>query len=283
MPQKMPPLLRCIVPYADVRVAPSETALLDTQILFGEVVDLLNTDGEYACVRAHRDGKEGWVYHLTNPFVPLHFSRQPTHRITATAALGYLEPDFKSPVVTAFPFNAKVAVSDSTLRNGQSYVRVSVPKGDVWVMVHQGAPLGDLDELASRDFVTEALKFLGNPYQWGGVAAMPGIDCSALIQQALLSCGIECPRDTGPQSEHVGKLICDRMNMRMLQRGDLVFWKGHVAVMTNSRMCVHSTARAPYAGVVRQEISEVLRERKETGEDKVIAVRRIPEYLHGVR
>ena len=76
------------------------------------------------------------------------------------------------------------------------------------------------------DWVAIAERLVASPYRWGGRCAW-GLDCSALVQLALAAGGIDVPRDSGPQ-HHIGSGIDD---LSQLQRGDLVFWHGHVGIM----------------------------------------------------
>ena len=91
----------------------------------------------------------------------------------------------------------------------------------------------------SADFadpVETALRFLGTPYLWGGRDSL-GIDCSGLVQQALYAAGRTCPRDTDLQAQ----LGVD-VDARELQRGDLVFWRGHVGMMIDAERLLHANA-----------------------------------------
>jgi cell wall-associated NlpC family hydrolase len=88
------------------------------------------------------------------------------------------------------------------------------------------------------DFVAQAERFLGAPYLWGGRSAR-GIDCSALVQLALLAAGREAPRDSDMQAALLGTELPARAALR---RGDLVFWKGHVGIMRDRDTLIHANA-----------------------------------------
>jgi cell wall-associated NlpC family hydrolase len=102
-------------------------------------------------------------------------------------------------------------------------------------------PITHLSPLKARemDFVAVAEEFLHAPYLWGGKTSL-GIDCSGLVQVALQSAGIACPRDSDMQEMALGKLS----SPAELRRGDLVFWKGHVALARDGETLLHANANA---------------------------------------
>ena len=89
------------------------------------------------------------------------------------------------------------------------------------------------------DFVGVAERFLGVPYLWGGKTTL-GIDCSGLVQIALAACGIACPRDSDMQEQALGKALAP--SHEQLRCGDLLFWKGHVAIARSATSLVHANA-----------------------------------------
>ena len=92
-----------------------------------------------------------------------------------------------------------------------------------------------------NDFVSVAEKFLGVPYLWGGKTSF-GLDCSGLVQVSLQACGIQSLRDSDMQERNAGARIEMDSSLKNLQRGDLIFWKGHVAIARDATTIIHANA-----------------------------------------
>jgi cell wall-associated NlpC family hydrolase len=91
------------------------------------------------------------------------------------------------------------------------------------------------------DFVAVAEAFLGVPYVWGGKTRL-GVDCSGLLQVAMHAAGKPCPRDSDMQLAELGQAVSVGADLGGLERGDLVFWAGHVGIMLDSVRLLHANA-----------------------------------------
>ena len=89
-------------------------------------------------------------------------------------------------------------------------------------------------------FVAVAERFVGTPYLWGGKSSL-GIDCSGLVQIALASAGVTALRDSDMQEAALGTAL-PSSEWNALQRGDLMFWKGHVAIVRDRATLLHANA-----------------------------------------
>jgi cell wall-associated NlpC family hydrolase len=146
---------------------------------------------------------------------------------------------------------------------------------DFFAVTREGwyLPLAHLAGLDYRepDFVTVAERFVGTPYLWGGKSSF-GIDCSGLVQIALNAAGSPCPRDSDMQQDSLGRPL-DAAESKNLQRGDLIFWKGHVAIARDALTIVH--ANAYQMATVIEPTSDAIARIKATGLD-VTAIKGLP-------
>jgi cell wall-associated NlpC family hydrolase len=224
--------MRITAAHAPLRRSPSATAPLDTEALRGEAVRIFETNADGWCwAQLFEDRYVGWIPRaaLGEP------DTEPTHKISAVRTFVFSQPDIKSPPLDALSLGAKVVVTGEAEDRNARYALVA-PRGAV-VMQH----LARLDAFAT-DWVAVAERFLGVPYLWGGKTSL-GLDCSALVQLSLATCGIPAPRDSDMQAEMVGRPVSLNCVSALL-RGDLVFWPGHVAIMRDRRSIVHATAHA---------------------------------------
>jgi cell wall-associated NlpC family hydrolase len=128
-------------------------------------------------------------------------------------------------------------------------------------------------ETMETDFVAVAERFLGTPYLWGGKTSL-GMDCSGLVQLALAACGMACPRDTDMQEKALGSALAPPHALEQLRRGDLVFWKGHVAIVRDEATVVHANA-SRHMAVAVEATAELIARIRATGSE-VTSVRRLP-------
>ena len=209
-----------------LRERPSTDAALSTQALKGERVTVYDRNAEgWAWGQLDSDGYVGWLPDsgLAKP------GAAPTHKITATRTFAFPGPSIKLPPVETLPMGAMVVV---TREDG-----VFAVTREGWYLPKPHVAVIDYRE---PDFVTVAERFVGTPYLWGGKSSF-GIDCSGLVQIALNAAGSSCLRDSDMQQDSLGRPL-DAAESGKLQRGDLIFWKGHVAIVRDALTIVHANA-----------------------------------------
>jgi cell wall-associated NlpC family hydrolase len=205
-----------------VRAAPDASAVAVSQLVRGEGFDVLDVAGDWAWGACGHDGYVGYV-----PCAALGSAIEPAHRVIAPAAPLFAAADIKSPVLATWPIGA-CFIGDP--------VGDFVAAGEGFVHRRHAAPIGT----AEPDPVKVAERLIGQPYLWGGRGA-GGIDCSGLVQVALGLCGIAAPRDSDLQRESLGEELADGVALR---RGDLIFFPGHVGLMTDGERLIHANAFA---------------------------------------
>ena len=181
--------------------------------LMGERVTVYETTDEgWAWGQLHDDVYVGWL-----PAAALSLPGPPVNRkVAALRTLVFPASTIELPPVDALPLGARLAVerTEPTFAvTSQGYI--------------SDQHLVALDAV-ERDFVAVAERFAGVPYLWGGKTSL-GIDCSGLVQVALAACGLPCPRDSDMQERALGTTVAS--DIATLRRGDLIFWKGHVAIV----------------------------------------------------
>src|SRR5690348_16936717 len=209
---------------APLRRAPAPDAALDTEALKGERVTVYeSTDEGWCWGQLERDGYVGWL--------PANALAAPgpaaTHVVTALRTLVFPGPSIKLPPVAAFSLGCRLAVMRT-----EGALAVT-PSG--YVPARHLAPL----DAHAPDFVAVAERFLGVPYLWGGKTSL-GVDCSGLVQLALGAAGHAAPRDSDMQERALGTPVAP--DTATLRRGDLMFWKGHAAIVRDPATLVHANA-----------------------------------------
>lgn len=222
-----------LVPSAPLRRAPRADAALDTEALMGERVLVFETDEEgWSFVQLLADDYVGWMPATALGEAP----GEATHRVSVPRTFLFPGPDIKLPPMGALPMGALVSSGGEAEDRNAAYVLLRPAGAVVRRHLTPLATIGTGENAA--DFVTVAEAFLNVPYLWGG-KTQGGIDCSGLVQLALAIAGVAAPRDTDLQERALGTRLA---GVEALRRGDLVFWKGHVGIMTNGADLLHANA-----------------------------------------
>lgn len=215
---------------APVRRTPEDDGAQETQLLAGEVFLVEGEEAGWARGRTAMDDYPGWVdmAALSAPALI------PTHQVKALRSYVFSEPNLKSAPVCLISLNAKIV---GGVRAGQFVEAQRMG----WVFHAHLRAVGDPME---PDYVAVAERFLNTPYFWGGKESL-GLDCSGLLQTSLEAAGIAAPRDTGPQEAWARthwQAVEITEDLSGLRRGDLVFWPGHVGIMTDPDTLLHANA-----------------------------------------
>ncbi len=232
---------RVVVAVAELRGEPHFRAGVDTQLLFGESVTVYDMKNGWAWVKSDVDSYVGYV--------PDRFlddaGEAPTHWVTAPRTFLYPEPELKTAPVGGLSMGSRLSVAEEVEERGNRYLILEDGRA---VVVGHCMPLGQGE---TDDYVAIAARFLETPYLWGGRSGF-GIDCSALVQLSLMMAGKFALRDSDMQAEYLG----DEIRADALQRGDLVFWKGHVGILEDSETLLHANGRT--MSVARENLQDAI-------------------------
>ncbi len=221
----------------------------DRQTLFGAEITVIDTEGDWAFVWARAENYCGWVLRagLTAPIRPTH--------VLATNSHLYPEAGFKTREIMALSIGSEVEVFDT---DGQ-FARVA---GGYIPRQHLRAV-----ETPAQDPVAEAAKYLRTPYLWGGNSSS-GIDCSGLVYAAYTACGHPCPADSDQQRASFGQPA-----QGALARGDLLFWRGHVAILVDENRIIH--ANSTFMTVMYEGLDAAMARIERQGDGPFLGARRL--------
>ena len=230
--------------------------LRQRELVFGELFNRLQDKDGFSFGYALRDDYTGYIRseYLNSVKVAA------THVVSARMTYAYEKPDIKS---SADHLMLSMGARVTVIAEGSKWAEINHVNGSLFVPVSHLRQINDIE----NDPVKVAERLLGTPYIWGGNSAL-GIDCSGLVQMACLSCGIDCPGDSDLQMAGLGIILSEDVP---LKRGDLLFWKGHVAWVSDSDTIMH--ANAYHMSVSYEPLYQSI-ERIEAHEDGALLMRK---------
>ena len=206
------------VSVANLKGSPVLTSNTEHQLLLGEEVQIFEQANGFAWVQSNRDGYTGYVAaSAVTTDVPTS-----THTVCVPFTFHYPQAELRQPPLAVLSMGSRVSVSGEESVRGTKYLLLE--GGGAIIEKHLRA-IDEFDE----DFISVCEQLLNTPYLWGGSSGL-GIDCSGLVQLSMRQCGREILRDSDMQAATLGEEIDPGENYSNLQRGDLIFWRGHAAI-----------------------------------------------------
>ena len=229
---------------------PSKKSEVTSQIIYGEKFKILSKNKNWIKIKTLFDNYIGFI---KNSKYLKKFS--PKYKVSSLKARIFKRPGIRAD--SWLPLASKLPILDQN----KNYVKIENNK---WIKKKDIRKLNQKD----KNFVKLFKKFLNVKYVWGG-KTFQGIDCSALLQIFFTYNNLFYPRDTKDQIKYAKK----KLNKRKFKKGDIIFWKGHVAICLNSKQLIH--AYGPKKKVIIMPIAKTINRIEKTAKLKVKKISKI--------
>ena len=236
--------------YSNIYKKPLKTSEVTSQIMYGEKFKILSKTKNWIKIKTLFDNYQGFI--KNSNYVD---KFNPNYKVSAIKARIFKKPRIRTN--NWLPFASKLSV----LEKNKNYMKIEenkwVKKTDIKKLNHK-----------EKNFIKIFKKFLSVKYVWGG-KTFKGIDCSALLQIFFYYNNSFYPRDTKDQIKFTKK----NLKKRKFKKGDIIFWKGHVAICLNSKQLIH--AYGPEKKVIIMPIIETINRIQRTAKLKVKKISKI--------
>jgi len=222
-----------------------------TQLLYGDTFKNLKKEKSWFKIKNERDNYEGYI--KKNKFLP---DQKNTHKIFKLSSTLYRKPNKKYKTKIRISFGSRIKILQ---KKGNFY-----KFDNFWINIKDLKKINTIDKNTFKNIS----KFLKVKYVWGG-KHYSGVDCSGLIQLFLNYNEKFCPRDANQQIKYFKK----KVKLKNIKKNDLIFWKGHVAVVISKQKLIH--AYGPLKRVVIMSIKKTINKIYKTAGLSVIGIRRI--------
>ncbi len=239
----------------DVFEKPKKKSNISSQIIYGEKFKVISKEANFYKIKNLYDNYIGYI----SKKIKINNKFKPTHKIKKLKSQIYFGSDKKrvKPSNKWLPFGSKLKI-------------IKKNKNFVMFEKNQWIKFNDICSISMKDknYIKIFKLFINCPYKWGG-RTYKGIDCSALIQIFYKFNNKFFPRDTIDQiNEKIGS-----KTKKIFKKGDIIFWKGHVAVCINSNNLIH--AYGPKKKVLVMPIQKTIKRIEKTAKLKVKKVFKI--------
>ena len=236
--------------HSNIYKKPSKQSEVVSQIIYGEKFKILEKNKSWIKIKTLFDNYKGFI--KNSKYVEKFSSN---YKVSSLKAKIFKKPGIETN--SWLPLASKLSVFEQN----RSYVKIEKNK---WIKKRDIKKLNHKE----KNFVKIFKKFINVKYVWGG-KTFKGIDCSALLQIFYFYNNSFYPRDTKDQIKYTKK----NSKKRLFKKGDIIFWKGHVAMCLNSKQLIH--AYGPERKVIIMPIIETINRIEKTAKLKVKKISRI--------
>lgn len=234
------------IPSITLRSAPDKHLGVETEAVYGEEIDVFEQADGWAWIQLLKDGYVGYV---PVDAIIMGFKKI-THVVGHPRTFLYPEPNMKTRPLACLSMGSRLDIIDEVESNGLKYL-----------LTREGHAIVDrhcrhFKAFSGPDYVNHAGRLLETPYRWGGCSAF-GIDCSGLVQLSMLITGVYVQRDSDMQAASLGDVIEQGDDYQSLQRGDLIFWDGHVAIVEDNKTILHASGYT--MSVARESLQKAIK------------------------
>ena len=222
-----------------------------TQLLYGDNFKKVKQNKLWLKIKSDSDNYIGYI--KNRKFPP---SQKNTHKVFVLSSNLYSKPSNKNKTNKKLSFGSKIKIA-SEKNNFYKFDNFWIKKKDLKKI-----------SFKTKNIFGNIYKFINVKYKWGG-KHFTGMDCSAIIQLCLNFNNKFCPRDTKDQIKYFRKKI----QLENLRKNDLIFWKGHVAVVITKKKLIHGYG--PSKKVLTMPINSTIDRIYQTANLKITGVRRI--------
>ena len=218
-----------IYPCINIYERPSINSKISSQIIYGEKFKVFKKVKNFLKIKTFYDRYYGYI--KNKKFIN---KIKPTHKVKVLKTRIYKSNNF-------LPFSSEIEI----LKRKKNYVMFEKNK---WIKLKDITLINKKE----KNFIKIFKLFKNCKYKWGG-KTYQGIDCSALVQIFYKFNNKFFPRDTVDQIKYKKVSIIKKK----FKKGDIIFWKGHVAICINSKELIH--AYGPRKKVLVMPIKKTIR------------------------
>ena len=230
--------------FSNIYKKPSQLSEVTSQVIYGEKFKILSKNKDWIKVKMLFDNYVGYI--KNSKYVDKFF---PQYKVSDLKAKVFNKPGTETN--SWLPLGSKLSV----IKENKIYIKIEKNK---WIKKINIKKINHKE----KDFSKMLKKFLNVKYVWGG-KTYKGIDCSALLQIFFYYNNSFYPRDTKDQIKYSRK----NLRRKKFKKGDIIFWKGHVAVCLNSKQLIH--AYGPEKKVIIMPIKQTIDRIQKTAQLRV--------------